>query len=107
MPYTHTPPIHLVMATLGLILAIAAAWRGLRQLAAGLRQATRPAGALGVARGLRGVVAAVGLAALSAGLLLSSRGLLAFGVIFLAEELYETGVVILALRLAASAEEAT
>jgi hypothetical protein len=49
-------------------------------------------------RGIRGVIVAVGLGALSGGLLFASKGLLVFGAIFLGEELYETGVVLLALR---------
>jgi hypothetical protein len=38
------------------------------------------------------------MAALGGGVLLASKGLLVFGAIFLGEELYETGVVLLALR---------
>jgi uncharacterized membrane protein YadS len=40
----------------------------------------------------------VSLAALGGGILFASKGLLVFGVIFLGEELCETGVVLLAPR---------
>ena len=38
--------------------------------------------------------------ALAAGLLLEQTWLLVFGAVFLAEELYETGVLVLVLRMA-------
>jgi hypothetical protein len=44
------------------------------------------------------VIVAVSLASLGGGVLFGSTGLLAFGVIFLGEELYETGAILLALR---------
>ena len=44
------------------------------------------------------MIVAVSLAALGGGVLCASPGLLVFGLIFLGEELYETGVVVLALR---------
>lgn len=57
-----------------------------------------PASALRIVRGLRGVIVAVSLAALGGGMLCTIPGLLVFGLIFLGEELYGTGVVLLALR---------
>ena len=50
------------------------------------------------ARGLRGVVVGVGALSLAGGLVFEQRGLLAFGAVFLAEELYETAVLILVVR---------
>jgi hypothetical protein len=49
-------------------------------------------------RGIRGGIVALGMGALSGGVLLANKGLLVFGAIFLGEELYETGIVLLALR---------
>jgi hypothetical protein len=98
MALIHEPPLTFTLATLLALITVAAAWRGTQSLARGLRQTTHPSGALWVVRGIRGVIVAVGVGALSAGLLFASKGLLAFGVIFLGEELYETGVVLLALR---------
>ena len=57
-----------------------------------------PASSHRVVRGLRGVIVAVSLAALGGGMLFTSSGLLVFGLIFLGEELYATGVLLLALR---------
>jgi hypothetical protein len=44
------------------------------------------------------VIVAVSLAALGGGVLFASKGLLLIGAIFLGEELYETGVILLVLR---------
>jgi hypothetical protein len=81
----------------GLLIAVAAyaGLRGVRLLARGARDAD----SLAVIRGIRGVVVAVAALALAGGVAWEERGLLAFGAVFLAEELYETGVVALALRL--------
>ena len=93
-----------MLETLAILLAIGGGWtlvRGGRLLALGLREADDEASSLRVIRGIRGVVVAVGLGALAGGVLFAQTWLLVFGAIFLAEELYETGVV--ALRRAASA----
>jgi hypothetical protein len=109
MALIHEPPMTFTLATLFSLITIAAAWRGTQLLVRGLRQTTHPSGALWVVRGIRGIIVAVGVGALSGGLLFASTGLLAFGAIFLGEELYETGVVLLALRagLKAAGELAT
>ena len=91
-------PIYVMLAALLWLLAAGALWRGMRRLVTGLRAIDHPASALQVVRGLRGLILAVSLAALGGGMLCASTGLLVFGVIFLGEELYETGVVLLALR---------
>jgi hypothetical protein len=90
--------IHVILAALLSLLAAGALWQGARQLAKGLSEVNHPASALRVVRGIRGVIVAVSLAALSGGVWFASTGLLVFGVIFLAEELYETGVLLLTLR---------
>jgi hypothetical protein len=92
-------PIDVIMAALLWLLATGALWQGARHLATGLRSLDHPASALRVVRGLRDVIVAVGLAALGGGVLWTSTGLLVFGLIFLGEELYETGVLLLALRV--------
>lgn len=84
----------------GLVL-VAGAWagvRGVRLLKRGVECADDPSSSLWVIRGIRGVVVAVAAAALAGGILLGETGLLVFGGIFLAEELYETGVIALVLR---------
>ena len=86
------------------LLALAAVWpavRGGRLIARALREAGDDEASLRLIRGIRGVVVAVGLEALAAGLGFGERWLIAFGLVFLAEELYETGVVALVLRASA------
>jgi hypothetical protein len=94
----YEPPMNLMIAALCFPVVMGAAWRGAWLLAKGLRQADHLSGALWVVRGIRGVIVAVGVSALGGGVLLASKGLLVFGAIFLGEELYETGIVLLALR---------
>lgn len=91
-------PIPMILAVLLWVMAAGALGHGMRRLVQGLSAVDHPASALRVVRGLRGVIAAISLAALGGGVLCASTGLLVFGVIFLGEELYETGVVLLVLR---------
>ena len=49
-------------------------------------------------RGIRGLVTAAAVAVFALALLTRERGLLVFAAVFLAEELYETGVLVLILR---------
>jgi hypothetical protein len=90
--------MRLLIVTLLSFLAIAAAWRGVRLLVKGIAEADHPSGPTQVVRGLRGLAVAVGLGALCGGVLLAHPGLVAFGAIFLAEEIYETGFLLLILR---------
>jgi hypothetical protein len=72
--------------------------RGSRRLGRGLRDAGDDAAPLRVARALRDLVVAIGVLSLAGGILFEQSWLLVFGGIFLAEEIYETGVLILVLR---------
>jgi hypothetical protein len=90
-----------MLEALAIVLVVGGGWglaRGVRLLAHGLRHADDESSSLRVIRGIRGVVVGVGLAAVAGGLALEQTWLLVFGAIFLAEELYETGVVVLVLR---------
>jgi hypothetical protein len=91
-------PVHVILAALLWLLAAVSLWQGIRGLATGLCEFNHPASALRVVRGIGGVIVAVRAAALGGGMLFASTGLLVCDVIFLGEELYETGVVLLALR---------
>jgi hypothetical protein len=91
-------PIHVMLASLLWLLSAGAFWRGMWRLVTGVRAVDHPASALQVVRGLRDVIVAVSVAAFGGGVLCDSTGLLVFGLIFLGEELYETGVLLLALR---------
>ena len=90
-----------MLYALASLATVAAAWagaRGIRLMAHALRHADDPRSSLELIRGIRGIVVAVAVEALASGLLFGQRWLLVFGAIFLAEELYETGVVALVLR---------
>jgi hypothetical protein len=91
-------PIHVILAAQLWLLAAGAMWQGMRRLAKGLCEVDHTASALWVVRGIRGVIVAVSLAAFGGGVLFASKGLLLIGAIFLGEELYETGVLLLVLR---------
>lgn len=87
-----------VLVTIGALVGAGAGVRGVTLVARGLRHADEECSSLDVIRGIRGIAVAVGTGALAAGVLLGQRWLLAFGLVFLLEELYETGVVSLVLR---------
>ena len=72
--------------------------RGVRLLILGIRRSGDPEAPLRVVRGLRGLVWAICAATFAAGLVLEQRWLLIFGGLWLAEEIYETGVLALILR---------
>jgi hypothetical protein len=99
MPSILESPMHIIFAGLCFLSAVAAAWRGGYGLSRGLREADRSSGALWLVRGLRGVIITVAMVTLGSGVLLASNGLLVFAAVFLSEELYETGVVLLTLRM--------
>jgi hypothetical protein len=50
------PPMPVTLAACCSRLAVCAAWRGMRWLVNGLREADRPSGAVGVVRGIRGLI---------------------------------------------------
>ncbi len=85
------------MGVLALLIAAGLGWRGLRRLRRGLREAA----SLELVRGIRALVTAAAVAVFALALLTGERGLLAFAAVFLAEELYETGVLVLILRASA------
>ena len=96
-----------LLAVVGALLGIWAGIRGIRLLVRGLGHADDDTASLDVIRGIRGVAVAAGTGALAGGVLLEQRWLLAFGAVFLLEELYETGVVALVLRAALRREPAS
>jgi hypothetical protein len=87
-----------IVATGLALVGLGAGIRGVRLVARALRGADQPSASLTLIRGIRGIVVAVATGALAAGALFDQMWLLVFGAVFLAEELYETGVVALVLR---------
>jgi hypothetical protein len=84
------------------LLAVGGGWaagHGAGLLVRAVRRADDPVSSLRAVRGIRGVVIGVATWALAAGLLFEQTWLLVFGAVFLAEELYETGVLLLVLTM--------
>lgn len=98
MAFVPDPPVRDVLAALVALIGAGAGVRGSQLLVRGLRRADEERASLWVVRGLRGIVVAAGAAALAGGLLFGQTWLLVLGAIFLAEELYETGVIALVIR---------
>lgn len=95
-------------AALAALLCGAALWagvRGARHLREALGRGGPPDRSRRLVRGIRSLILGTGALLLAGGALLGSRRLLALGAIFLAEEIYETGVVLLALRAGGKARE--
>lgn len=90
----YEPPTSHILVGLAVLIGASSAVRGARCLARGLRHAR----SLDVIRGIRGLVIALAAAAFSLGVLTAETGFLVFGAVFLGEELYETGILVLILR---------
>ena len=87
-------PLNEIAAALLALVAVLSAVRGARAVARGLREAR----SLDLIRGIRACVVALAATACAAGALLAQSGLVVLGLVFLAEELYETGVLALIIR---------
>ena len=87
-----------IVASATVLAGVWAGVRGVRLLLHALRGADHPRASLDLIRGIRGIVIAVAAAAVAGGLLSGQTGWLVLGAVFLAEELYETGLVALVLR---------
>ena len=81
-----------------LVLAAVFGWRAVRHLARALRQPERSDSSIRLIRGIRALILAVTSVALALGIVYESRATVIIAAVFLGEELYETGVVLLALR---------
>ena len=65
-------------------------YRGLRTLISAFRHREDPKAPEAFYRGARGIIAAIALVTIAAGLWFDSEAVFLFGVVFLAEEVYET-----------------
>jgi hypothetical protein len=95
MPAIYEPPINAVIAILFALLAAGATARGVRLLARGVVRAMP----LDLIRGIRACVVSFASVACAVGFLQAETGFLVLGALVLAEELYETGLVCLVIRL--------
>ncbi len=102
MEFIYESPTNLILAILFSVVAVGSARRGTRLFLQGLRESEHPSRSLWIVRGIRGGIIALAMGILAGGVMYANKWLLIFGVIFLAEELYETGIVIFALRSQAS-----
>jgi hypothetical protein len=87
-----------VLLLLAVVAGLCAGVRGGRLLVRGLRGGEDPAAPLWVIRGFRGIIVAICLVALAIGTFLGARWLVLVAALWLAEEIYETGVLALILR---------
>lgn len=90
-------PEELLLCVLG-VLAVFLSAHGLPRIHAALRRPEGADAALLLVRGARSFIAAAALTSIGIGHSVGSDGLVWFGVAFLAEEIYETGVVLGILR---------
>ena len=105
MAFISEVPTNGILATVFLLVTVYSAWRGTRLFAKGLSGAEYPSNSLSIVRGIRGWIIALATGAFAGGVL-ADKAWLYIGAIFLGEELYETGVVLLALRAGANASGA-
>jgi hypothetical protein len=94
MEGVYAAPLNEIAAALLALVAVLSAVRGARAVARGLRAAR----SLDLVRGIRACVVALAAVAFAAGALLAQSGLVVLGLVFLAEEIYETGVLALIIR---------
>ena len=91
----HGLPTSAIIAGVLILVAAVSLTRGTRRLVRGLGDAD----SLAVVRGLRGWVVALALGAGALGVLSGQSGFVVLGGVFLGEELYETGVLALIIRV--------
>jgi hypothetical protein len=85
---------HLVADGL-IVLAAVFGWRAVRHLARALRAPDRDDSSVRLVWGIRGLIIAATSLAFALGILYDSRATILIAAVILAEELYETGVVLL------------
>jgi hypothetical protein len=105
MEFIYEVPTNRILALVFSFVTVYSAWRGTRLFAKGLSGAEYPSSSLSIVRGIRGWIIALAMGAFVGGVL-ADKAWLYIGAIFLGEELYETGVVLLALHASEKASDA-
>jgi hypothetical protein len=81
-----------------IVLATVFGWRAVRHLAGALREPDRDDSSIRLVLGIRAFIIAVTSVAFALAIVYGSRATMLIAAVILAEELYETGVVLLVLR---------
>jgi hypothetical protein len=81
-----------------LVLAAVLGWRAIRHVDSALRYSGDEDSSARLIRGIRALIAASACIAFALGIIYGSRATIIIAAVILGEELYETGVVLLALR---------
>src|SRR5262245_19939710 len=95
MAIIYEPPTNAVIAALFALMAVGATAHGVRLLARGVIRSVP----IDLIRGIRACVVAFASIACGVGILRAETGFLVLGALVLGEELYETGLVCLVIRL--------
>ena len=91
------PRVRMILAAMAALAVLLALWHGRRQLRLARPTSDAPS-SLALVRGIRALILGAGCAAILAGLLTHTSWPILFGLVFIGEELLETGVMLLALR---------
>jgi hypothetical protein len=81
-----------------IVLAAVFGWRAVRHFATALRAPDRDDASIRLVWGIRALIIAITSVAFALAIVYDSRALMLIAAVILAEELYETGVVLLVLR---------
>jgi hypothetical protein len=88
-----------------IVLAAVFGWRAVRHLARALRAPERDDSSVRLIWGIRALIIAATSLTFALGILYGSRATILIAAVILAEELYETGVVLLVLRKARASRQ--
>jgi hypothetical protein len=81
-----------------IVLAAVFGWQAIRHLARALRAPERDDASIRLVWGIHALIIAITSVAFALGIVYDSRAMILIAAVILAEELYETGVVLLVLR---------
>ncbi|MDH3890181.1 MAG: hypothetical protein OEV49_03785 [candidate division Zixibacteria bacterium] len=98
MQFFFQQPVNIISACGLLTVAVFFAVRGIVNLRCGLTQTDNPSQTIHVVRGIRGIIITTSVIFIAAGISFSTKWPIYFGLAFLAEELVETTIMVLALR---------
>ena len=98
MEFLFESPLNHFLSTVCALFSIFSLWRGTVKFVWGLKNPDHPKQSLKVVRGIRGGIIGVALLFIAGGLEFGATWAVLFGLVFVGEELLETGVMIFALK---------